>query len=205
LGKPILLSTGASYMEEVQRAVQTIRDAGNQDVVLLHCVSTYPARPEHANLRAMQALHDALGLPVGFSDHTLCFAPTLAAVALGASVIEKHVTLDRSRPGADHGHSLEVPEFAAMVREIRLVEAALGDGEKAPGEQEVPERTGARRSLYATADIPSGTIIAPDVLRVVRHRHGVGAEEIDAVVGRVTKVNIRRNEALQWEHIEAAP
>ena len=131
-GKPMIVSTGMSYLSEVEVAVRTIRDAGNDSFVLLHCVSNYPADPANANLKSMRTMEMAFDLPVGDSDHTRGIEVPLAAVALGACAIEKHFTLDRDLPGPDHKASLEPEELKAMVSGIRTVEAALGDGRKQP-------------------------------------------------------------------------
>jgi N-acetylneuraminate synthase/N,N'-diacetyllegionaminate synthase len=131
-GRPVLLSTGASELEEVADAVAVLRANGGRDVVVLHCVSAYPAPPNEANLRAMATLAAALGVPVGFSDHTEGDEVALAAVALGAAAVEKHFTLDRGLPGPDHRASLEPAELRTLVLRLRRVESALGDGTKAP-------------------------------------------------------------------------
>lgn len=125
-GKAVIVSTGMSYLGEVEAAVRTIREAGNCQLVLLQCVSSYPAEPAAVNLRAMMTMAAAFGVPVGYSDHTLGVAVSLAAVALGACVIEKHFTLARGLPGPDHAASLEVGELTALVEGVRIVEAALG-------------------------------------------------------------------------------
>src|ERR1041385_8491259 len=131
-GKPIILSTGMSYLDEVSASLDVIRGAGNTEVIVMHCVSNYPAAPADANLRAMQTMAAGLQAPVGFSDHTEGSTVALAAVALGACLIEKHLTLDRNLPGPDHRASLEPNEFKALVAEIRKAESSLGDGVKAP-------------------------------------------------------------------------
>ena len=157
-GKPMIVSTGMSTLGEVETAVDTIRENGNPAIVLLHCVSQYPAPYEASNLYAMSTLAQAFSVPTGFSDHTMGIEIALAAVALGARVIEKHLTLDRDLPGPDHRASAAPEEFKAMVAGIRKVEAALGDGIKRPAACESDVRTVARKSLVAAVNIPAGMV-----------------------------------------------
>ncbi|MFC1735414.1 N-acetylneuraminate synthase, partial [Candidatus Hydrogenedentota bacterium] len=164
MGKPIILSTGMSSMDEVKAAVEAIRSAGNDDLVLLHCVSNYPADPTDANLLAMKTMTETFDLPVGFSDHTMGMEVSFAAVALGASVIEKHFTLDRTLPGPDHKASLEPEELASWVAGIRKIESALGDGRKRVVANEANTLKVIRKSLVAARDIESGAIIEADMI-----------------------------------------
>jgi len=156
-GKPIILSTGMSTLGEIEEALDVIRSEGVEDIILLHCVSNYPARIEDVNLRAMGTLKQAFKLPVGFSDHTLGITAPIAAVALGACVIEKHFTLDRNLPGPDHRASLEPDELKEMVKAIREVEKALGNGIKKPTKEEEKIKKVAGRSIVAKVDISKGT------------------------------------------------
>ena len=151
--KPVIISTGMSNLSEVEQAVSVLRAAGCSEIVILHCTSSYPAPAESVNLRAMQAMYEAFHTPVGFSDHTRGMEAALAAVALGACVIEKHFTLDRSLPGPDHKASLEPQELAAMVRSIRIVESTLGDGQKLASSVEQDVKDVARRSIVARRTI----------------------------------------------------
>jgi N,N'-diacetyllegionaminate synthase len=186
-GKPIILSTGMAYLSEVEEAVHTIQAHGAPPLALLHCVSNYPAAVQDVNLRAMLTLTSAFGLPVGYSDHTLGFAVALAAVALGACVLEKHFTLDRSSQGPDHRASLEPDELAAMIRAVRDVESALGDGRKRPAGAEL--------------DSPAGATITADMLTIKRPGTGIPPSEAARVVGRVARVPIRADSVLQWDMI----
>ena len=145
-------------------AVRTIREAGNQDFALLHCVSNYPADPADANLRAMQTMATAFNVPVGFSDHTNGTEVAVAAVAMGACVIEKHFTLDRTLPGPDHLASLEPDELKLLVRQIRAAELALGDGFKRCAESEQNTRDVARKSLVATQALVAGTVLTEELV-----------------------------------------
>ena len=189
-GKPIILSTGMSFLSEVDEAVRIIRRAGCEQLVLLHCVSSYPADPADANLLAMQTMATAFGVPVGFSDHTRGIEVSLAAVALGASVIEKHFTLDRNMPGPDHQASLEPEELVALVRGIRTVERSLGDGRKKPALAEAEAAAASRRSLVATRDIPAGVLLTEELIGVRRPGTGLPPAMRSYLLGRRTRMVI---------------
>lgn len=184
--KPVILSTGMSYLSEVAEAVRVLRAAGCRQLVLLHCVSNYPADPADANLYAMRTLRETFHVPVGFSDHTLGIEVALAAVALGACVIEKHFTLDKKLPGPDHPASLEPEEFGTLVRGIRAVEAALGNGIKQPVSSEQNVQAAARRSIVAQVTIPAGTRLTPGMLAFKRPGLGIPPSKLALVVGRKT-------------------
>ena len=201
-GKPIILSTGMSSLGEVEEALNVIRSEGAEDVVLLHCVSNYPAMIEDVNLRALETLKQAFKIPVGFSDHTLGTTASIAAVALGACVIEKHFTLDRDLPGPDHKASLEPDELKEMVKAIRDVEKALGDGIKRPTKEEEEIKKVARRSIVAKKDIPEGTILTEDMLDAKRPGTGIPPKYWDSVVGERAKVGIEGDRIITWEMIE---
>ena len=189
-GRPVILSTGMSSLAEVKRAVETLEGAGVSQMALLHCVSAYPAPASSANLRAMETMASALGLPVGFSDHTQGIEVALAATALGACIIEKHFTLDRSLPGPDHKASLEPHELSALVRGVRRVEAALGHGRKELMPEERDVMKAARRSLVAARDIPAGTVISQEMLTLRRPGTGLGHEHLAQVTGRKARERI---------------
>src|SRR5215469_5488191 len=184
--KPVILSTGMSYMEEVRSAVQTLREAGCPELALLQCVSSYPADPEAANLRVIQTLKDCFNVPVGFSDHSLGIELAIAAVALGANIIEKHITLDVTLPGPDHRVSMTPDAFQTMTRSVRLVEASCGDGVKrpTPSERNVPDV--ARRSIVAACTIPQGAVITPTMLAFKRPGTGISPANWKEIVGRRT-------------------
>lgn len=198
-GKPIILSTGMSSLTEVDEAVNVIRTAGCDEVILLHCVSNYPADPADANLRAMETMATKFGLPVGYSDHTPGVEVALAAVALGACVIEKHFTLDRDLPGPDHRASLEPDELGALVLAIRIVEAALGDGEKQPAASEVDTAAVARKSLVASRDIPPGTALTEDLIAVKRPGTGLSPAMRSQLIGRTVRVAVRAGTLLDLD------
>jgi N-acetylneuraminate synthase/N,N'-diacetyllegionaminate synthase len=201
-GKPLLLSTGMAFLEEVEEAVRVARSAGNEQLVVLHCVSSYPADPVDANLRAMGTLEEALGLPVGFSDHTQGIEAPLAAVALGACVVEKHFTLDSDMDGPDHKASLEPGALAALVRSIRTVEASLGDGVKRPVASEEENRNLVRRSLVAREDIAAGATLTAAMLTALRPGGGISPAERERVVGRTSRRAVREGEPIAWSDLE---
>lgn len=171
-GLPLILSTGMATLAEVADAVRVVRDVGATDVTVLHCTTEYPAPPAEVNLRAMATMRDALDVPVGYSDHTTGLTVTLAAVALGAVLIEKHFTTDRTLPGPDHPASLEPGELAELVATVRTVEAALGDGVKRPTASELPNLAVARKSLVAARPIAAGEPF--DARNVAVKRPGTG-------------------------------
>lgn len=202
-GLPVLLSTGMCTLDEVGNAVAALVAAGAPAITLLQCTSTYPAPPETLNLRAMANMAAAFGLPVGFSDHSLGIHAPIAAVALGAVVIEKHVTLDRALPGPDHKASLEPAELAAMVRSIREVEVMLGDGKKIPTSVELATARLVRRAWHAKRALPAGhTIAAGDV---TLKRPGVGLQPAIDPLGRRLRAAVAADEALPADAVEELP
>jgi N,N'-diacetyllegionaminate synthase len=187
LGKPILLSTGMCYLSEVEEAVRLIRSTGCDRIVLLHCVSNYPAEPSLVNLRSMLTMQAALQLPVGYSDHTLGIEVPLAAVALGAVLIEKHFTLSSKMQGPDHQASLEPGELAELVKAIRVVESAMGHGRKEPAVTEMEMAAVVRRSLVAARGLPAGTTLTEDAIALRRPGTGLPPAARKYVVGRRLK------------------
>ena len=183
---PLIVSTGMATLDEVSVAVKVIREAANQKMVLLQCVSSYPAQASSMNLRVMRTLEDTFGVAAGLSDHTVGTEIAFAAVALGACVIEKHFTLSRQLPGPDHPASLEPAELKAMVEGIRRVESALGDGVKQPAEEERNTAAVARRSLVAAAFIPKGTTLTPGLVSILRPGTGLAPSlQLDLIGRRV--------------------
>lgn len=199
--KPLLLSTGMATLGEVEEALEVVQCAGGNEITLLHCISNYPASYDEVNLRAMLTLEHAFGLPVGYSDHTEGIEIAVAAVALGACVIEKHFTLDRHMEGPDHKASLEPDELAAMVRAIRNVEKAMGDGRKRPTVSEKEIMKVARRSLVASRDIKAGEIITEDKLAVKRPGTGIPPKMWDLIIGRRARVDIPADTVLTWDMV----
>jgi len=201
-GRPLLVSTGMATLDEVADAVEAIREAGNPPVALLHCVSSYPAPPEQANLQAMDTLREAFGLPVGFSDHSLGADVSLAAVARGAAILERHLTTDRSLPGPDHAASLEPDEFAELVGRVRTVELALGDGVKRPQPSELQVMEAARRSIVAVRQMEAGERVAPGAVAVKRPGGGLPPVRLKSVVGAKLARSIEAGELLTEAHLE---
>ena len=199
--KPLIFSTGMSTLGEVEEALGVLRKEGAREIVLLHCVSSYPAKAVDMNLKVMETLRYAFRLPVGLSDHTLGIAVPIAAVALGACIIEKHFTLDRSLPGPDHKASLEPGELQEMVGAIRDVEAAMGDGVKRLTKDEQETRKVARRRLVARADIPGGATITEEMLDIKRSKLGIEAKHMPIVIGRKAGKSITRDSAITWDKI----
>jgi N,N'-diacetyllegionaminate synthase len=201
--RPVILSTGMATLAEIDEAIAAVRQGGAQDICLLQCASLYPSPPSIMNLRAIPALHRAFGVPVGLSDHTLGIHIAPAAVALGASLIEKHFTLDRASPGPDHPFAIEPGELEALVAHVRDVEASMGDGVKrGPSEEESAEMySKARRSVVAACDIPAGRVIARDMLTVKRPGFGIKPKFIDALVGRRAACDIEADEVVTWDMV----
>lgn len=199
--KPILLSTGAAYLGEVEEATRIIGKEGNNQIVLLHCVSNYPPSFEDANIQAMVTMKKAFKAIVGYSDHSPGLTVPLGAVALGAKIIEKHVTFDRNLKGPDHPYALTVEEFGQMIKEIRNLEVALGNGVKEPTSGEIPERAGARRSIYSTVRIHKGEKISPEMIKIVRHAHGLNPSEVNKIIGRKARIDIDENLPITWDKL----
>jgi sialic acid synthase SpsE len=199
--RPVILSTGMATLGEIEEALDAARRGGAHELCLLQCASVYPAPPHIMNLRAIPAMKAAFGVPVGLSDHTLGTHIAPAAVALGANLVEKHFTLDRTQSGPDHPFAVEPEELTAMIDAIRAVEAALGDGVKhGPSDEEAAEMyTKARRSVVATRAIPRGTRLTRDMLTVKRPGHGIKPRYIDALVGRTASVDIDADDIITWD------
>jgi N-acetylneuraminate synthase/N,N'-diacetyllegionaminate synthase len=199
--RPMIISTGMANLGEVEDALEVVLSAGNREITLLHCVTEYPAPPMEVNLRAMQTLHRAFGFPVGYSDHTEGIEIAVAAAALGASVIEKHFTLDRSAEGPDHRSSLDPPMFADMVRAIRNVEDAMGDGRKRPAPCEIKNIPMARRSVVALGAISKGRVITRDLLAIKRPGDGIAPRDMDKIVGLKARRSIPAHKAITWDDL----
>lgn len=182
-GKKVILSTGMAEMNEIQAAINVLNENGATDITILHCTTEYPVPIKDVNLNAMKTLKERLGYPVGYSDHTLGIEVDLAAVALGAEVIEKHFTLNRDFPGPDHKASLEPDELKAMVDGIRKLELALGSTEKKPSEAEVRNREVARKSIVANRKIVAGEILTADNVTTKRPGTGINPMRWNEVIG----------------------
>jgi sialic acid synthase SpsE len=198
-GKPIVLSTGMATLCDIERALDTLSAAGNDKVVLLHCVSNYPAKAEDYNLRVVQSLKAAFDLPVGVSDHTPGIEMPKISVAVGADMIEKHVTTDQTLPGPDHSFSVNPAELTAMMEAIRSVEAMLGSPRKRPLESEREMAALGRRSLVAKQDIPAGGVVTAEMIAVKRPGSGIEPYLADVIVGRKVRRAIAADEPFVWD------
>lgn len=198
-GKPVLLSTGMASLGEIEAAINVIEQAGTprENITVLHCTTEYPTPMEDVNLRAMVNIGNALGVKVGYSDHTSGIEIPIAAVALGATVIEKHFTLDRNLPGPDHRASLEPDELKAMVAGIRNIERALGDGIKRPSPSELKNKPIARKSLVAATDIKAGELFSVENLATKRPGTGVSPMLWDEVIGRSAPRDFNEDELIE--------
>lgn len=199
-GLPMILSTGMGTMPEIREALQWLEEArsgARGATTLLHCTSNYPAQFGDVNVLAIRSMAEEFALPVGYSDHTSGILIAPVAVALGAKVIEKHFTLDRNLLGPDHAASLSLDELKTMVRDIRLVESALGNGVKAPSASELPVRALVRRSVAASVDLQAGHQLRREDLTTMRPETGIAPKYIDSVVGRVLRRRITAGEVLQ--------
>jgi len=199
-GKPMIVSTGMADLSDIEDALAVIY-RHHREVILLHCTSSYPAPIEVANLRAMRTMREAFHVPVGYSDHTQGWTAAVAAVALGACVVEKHFTIDNKLPGPDHPFALDPAGLRQMVRGIRDAEAALGTGQKQRTVAEEDLYRLARRRIFAIVDIPKGTEIRPEMLDILRGTDGIEPKSLTQVVGRIARKEIRAHTALTWEDL----
>lgn len=207
--KPVILSTGMAYLGEIETAMRWIYEIWDKNgftpqLSLLHCTSNYPAPIEDVNLSAIKTLKQSFGLPVGYSDHTMGFEVPIAAVALGATILEKHFTLNRTMSGPDHKISLEPDEFKTMVKSIRNIEKAMGDGIKRPAHSEEEMRIFTRRSLVATRHIKAGSILTSGDIILKRPGMGIQPEFRELVVGLKAKRDINIDSVICWEDIKDA-
>lgn len=203
-GRPLILSTGMATLDEVREAVDAVRAGGGRRLVLLKCTSCYPARPEEVNLRGMVCLAQEFGVPVGFSDHTLGWEAAAAAVAAGATMIEKHFTLEAGGKTLDQSFSLAPKAFRELVEAVRRTELLLGSPDLGPvaGEE---ESLGFRRSLYVVQEIARGERFSPENVRAIRPAGGLPPKYWAQVMGRRAARNLRRGEPLTWEAVEGSP
>mgnify|MGYP000004551144 CR=1 FL=1 len=200
--KRMILSTGMTTLGEVERAVRIIRELNNCELVLLHCTTNYPCPPDEVNLRAMLTLGQAFGTRVGYSDHTVGIEVPVAAVALGAEIIEKHITLDKQMEGPDHRASLDPVEFREMVRQIRSIEVALGNGVKWPNPSEEKIKHSVRRRVVAARDMTVGTKLTENDLNYKRANFGIFAEYVDQLIGTTLNKDINEDTPLEWNCIK---
>jgi pseudaminic acid synthase len=200
-GRPVIMSTGMASLAEIEEAVRILRDAGIRELALLKCTSAYPALPNEMNLRTIPHLSEAFGVPAGLSDHTMGTAVPVAAVALGACIVEKHFTLSRDVPGPDSSFSLEPPELSDMVEAIRTTEQALGRVCYDLTEQEAASRV-FRRSLFVVRDMQAGDVFTLANVRIIRPGDGMLPRYLDTIIGRHAAVDIARGTPIRWDLIE---
>lgn len=199
-GKPMVISTGIAMPEDIELAVKTCKDAGNDDITLLKCTSSYPAPIEDANLKTMVDMKERYGVKVGLSDHTMGYDVAVAAVALGATLVEKHFILDRSIGGPDAAFSMEIEEFAAMVKSIRNVEKAIGEVVYPTDPSRIKGREFCR-SLYVAEDIKAGEVITEKNVRSVRPGFGLHPRYLKDVIGKKVNMNLEKGERMKMEYI----
>jgi len=200
-GKPIIMSTGMATLGEIEEAVKTIKQTGNEKIILLKCTSAYPALPEEANLKTIPHLHQTFGVPSGLSDHTMGSAVAVAAVAMGACVIEKHFTLSRDDVGPDSSFSMEPDEFGSMVNDIRIVEKALGNVSYELTKKQ-KESIHFRRSLFISSDIEPGEFLTESNVKSVRPAYGLHTRYYKEVIGKKAKTALKKGTPLTWELIQ---
>jgi pseudaminic acid synthase len=200
-GKPLLISTGMATVEEIAEALKAAADAGSTQVALLKCTAAYPALPAEMNLRTIPEMARRFQVPVGLSDHSVGIAVPAAAVALGACIIEKHITLSRSQPGPDSAFSLEPEEFKSMVEAVRVAEKALGEVQFGPSAHEKSTRV-FRRSLFIVEDVKQGETLTPENVRSIRPGHGLHTRHLPEVIGKRAVRNIERGTPVTWDLIE---
>lgn len=194
---PVILSTGMSYLSDVDIAIRTLREAGCPDITVLHCTTNYPCPYDTVNLKAMQTLKNAFNLPVGYSDHTIGTDVSVAAVALGATVIEKHFTLDKNMEGPDHKASTEPEEFKRLVEGIRCIEKAIGTGEKVPSNEEKKISKVVLKRIVCTQTINKGDIFTEENITVLRNDKGLPSSMWDYIIGSKTKKDYTIGEAIE--------
>lgn len=196
---PVILSTGMASLAEVDEGVRALRENGHDDVAVLHCVSNYPTKPSELNLRNVATIRDAFDVTSGFSDHTLSTLPPALAVAHGASIIEKHFTLDRSRDGPDHPFALEPDELAALVDNVEMASQAAGSASRSPSDS--GKRTEYRRSIVADTDLRAGETVTEESIRFARPGDGIEPKHIGIVLGMTLKMDVTAERVLKWDHL----
>ena len=200
-GKPVIMSTGMATLAEVEEAVQTLKTSGCREAAMLKCTSAYPASPEEMNLRTIPHLADTFNVPVGLSDHTLGITAPIAAVALGASIIEKHLTLSRDIPGPDSAFSLTPEEFKTVAASVREAEKVLGRISYEMTEKQKSSMV-FRRSLFVAADMASGDIFSKDNVRAIRPGYGLHTRHMEAILGKTAAQPIKKGTPLSWDLVK---
>ncbi|CAB3290126.1 N-acetylneuraminate synthase [Methanocaldococcus lauensis] len=200
-GKPVILSTGMANIGEIWEAVDVLKNNGCKEIILLHCISSYPTPYEEVNLHAIKTLKKIFNIPVGYSDHTLGILTPIVSVALGAGVVEKHFTLDKSMEGPDHALSADPEEFKEMVEKIRLIEKMLGTGDKIPMPSEKEVIVEARRSIVAKRDIKKGCTLTIDNISFKRPARGIETKYWKLILNRKIKNDKREDEIIYWDDL----
>ncbi|MGC1132298.1 MAG: N-acetylneuraminate synthase family protein [Nitrososphaeraceae archaeon] len=200
-GKPILLGTGASTLSDIEAAVNKIKAAGNDQIILMHSVVNYPSDINQANIRALMAMETSFGLPVGYSDHSVGDLVVISSVSLGAVAVEKHFTDDNTRSGPDHLHSMTPPEFSEMISKVRTLQKALGNGVKSVVNDEVETRILQRRSIFASKPIKKGERITSHNTCLLRPAIGIPASYLGLVIGKKASSTIDQGQPFQWSDI----
>ena len=201
-GKPVILSTGMATLAEIDQTLRAIRHTGNNKVILLQCTTNYPSNLEDTNLLAMQSMSDVFGVLAGYSDHTIGEVACIASIALGAKVIEKHFTIDKSLPGPDHTSSSEPDEFANLVEKIKQTEKCLGSSYKHPCDVEIKNAVGMRRSIVAKKHIPVGTELMNEHLIFKRPGTGLSPVLISEILGKKTRNEVATDQLINWSDLE---
>ncbi|MBN1547486.1 MAG: N-acetylneuraminate synthase family protein, partial [Syntrophaceae bacterium] len=199
-GKPMIISTGMATVAELDETVRTARAAGCKDLVLLKCTSTYPATPENSNLLTIPHMRELFNCEVGLSDHTIGIGVAIAAVAIGASVIEKHFTLDRSDGGVDSAFSLEPAELAQLVLETKRARQALGNVAYGPSRAE-KRAVKRRRSIYVAEDLKAGEILTKTNLRCIRPGYGLAPKYYESLLGKTVRYDVKKGTPMRWDLI----
>lgn len=201
LGKPIIISTGIAYLEDIELALRTCQEEGNDQVILLKCVSEYPTPLEEMNLRVIPTLARTFDCLIGLSDHSMGTAAAVASVALGAKVIEKHMTLRRADGGPDAAFSMEPEEFSDMVSQIRNIEKALGCEKYMLSDKQIAERKGAR-SLFVVEDMKKGDLFTEKNLRSIRPNRGLHTKHYETILGQRAKCDIKKGTPMDWKYLD---
>lgn len=200
LGKPVIFATGIAYLEDIERALRTCREEGNEQIVLLKCTSTYPSPYEDMNLKVIPNMAEVFGCLTGLSDHSMGTAVAVASVALGAKMVEKHLTLSRADGGPDAAFSMEPAEFRKMAEEIRIVEKALGKVTYELTEKQIRSREDGR-SLFVVKDIKEGELFTEENVRSIRPAFGMHTMYYDEIIGKKARTDIVKGTPLEWKHV----
>lgn len=200
-GKPMIISAGMAYISEIEDAVEAIRKEGNIELMILHCVSSYPAQAEEVNLKKMNTISQAFEVITGFSDHTIGTTASVGAVTLGAKIIEKHFTLDKNMEGPDHWFSSDVDELKKLVYDIKYIEKALGSSQVKPTKKEMQMRKVARRSIVAAKDISIGDVLTRELIAFKKPGTGIQPKLAKIIIGHKVRKTIKLNELITFEDI----